>query len=51
MQSPEDRAINTPVLPADPIKTRNINTPNPGTQLRDDRLETTRPEDDEEDDE
>jgi hypothetical protein len=30
MQSSEDRAMNTPTIPRDPIKTRQINTPTPG---------------------
>jgi hypothetical protein len=50
MQSVEDRGVNTPVLPAEPIKTRNINTPTTGYEDRDDRLQVTRDEDDEDED-
>lgn len=49
MQSPDDRNVNTPVLPDKPIKTRNINTPTPGLEGRDDDLQVTRDEDEDED--
>lgn len=49
MQSVEDRGVNTPVLPADPLKTRNINTPTPGLRGRDDDLRHSDDEDDDED--
>lgn len=48
-QSPDDRNVNTPVLPNAPIKTKNINTPTPG--LRDsDSLEQGGEDDDEDED-
>lgn len=47
MQSPDDRGVNTPVLPAEPLKTRNINTPTRGLRGREDDLQ--HPDDDEDD--
>lgn len=47
MQSGEDRGINTPVLPAEPIKTRNINTPTRGLEGREDDLRHSDDDDDE----
>lgn len=49
MQSMEDRNVNTPVLPQDPIKKGpNINTPQPG--LKDDRPAVDDEDDDEDED-
>lgn len=48
MQAPEDRGVNTPTLPGEPIKTRQINTPTPG--LVGDENDV-RAQDDEDDDE
>jgi hypothetical protein len=49
MQNAEDRNVNTPVKPAEPMRTRNVNSPNPGENLRNDRLEQSRAQDDDDD--
>lgn len=50
MQSSEDRAMNTPTIPRDPIKTRQINTPTPGLG-QDNEDENDENEDEDEDEE
>jgi hypothetical protein len=47
MQTADDRNVNTPVKPAEPLRTRQVNSPNPGENLRNDRLEQSTSEDDE----
>jgi hypothetical protein len=49
MQSVEDRAVNTPVLPQEPLKTRNINTPTPGLRGEEGDMRHSDDEDDDED--
>lgn len=49
MQSAEDRNVNTPVLPSEHIKTRNIGAENPQfDRSRTDHLEQSGPDDDDE---